>query len=336
MRCLQLARNGLGTTYPNPLVGSVIVHKDKIIGEGWHKKSGGAHAEVEAIRSVSDRSLLPESTLYVNLEPCSHYGKTPPCADLIVETKIPKVVIGTRDPHEIVSGKGIEKLKQSHIEVAENVLAAECRELNKRFFTLHTKKRPYIILKWAETSDGFIAPLSRVDKNPVWISSRHSRQLVHQWRTEEHAILVGMRTICDDNPMLTSRNWSGENPIRIVIDKRGDIPKDSHIFDNQSPTIIFTPSEKLSVPNVEIEKAVPDNFLTDILAGLFRRNINSVIVEGGSSTLNMFIDAGIWDEARIFSSLKRFGSGISAPRIDGRIESRINILDDELTILRRE
>lgn len=224
-RCIELAKNGLGTTYPNPLVGSVIVHDGKIIGEGWHKKAGEPHAEVNAVNSVKDKSLLKEATIYVSLEPCSHFGKTPPCCDLIIANKIPNVVVGTVDPFAKVAGNGIKKLIESGKNVTIGILEDECNELNKRFFTFHQKKRPYIILKWAETTDGFIAPISKEEKSPVWITNPYSRQLVHKWRTEEQAILVGTNTVLDDNPKLDARDFSGNNPVRIVLDKSGKISK---------------------------------------------------------------------------------------------------------------
>ena len=218
-RCIQLAKNGLGTTYPNPLVGSVIVYNGKIIGEGWHKKAGEAHAEVNAINSVKDKTLLAKSTIYVSLEPCSHYGKTPPCADLIAYHKIPNVIIGTIDPFAKVAGNGLKKLMEAGSKITLGVLEKECKELNKRFFTFHEKKRPYIILKWAETQDGFIAPLEQESGKPFWITSPESKKRVHKWRTEEAAILVGTKTVELDNPSLTARLWKGEQPLRVVIDK---------------------------------------------------------------------------------------------------------------------
>ena len=241
-RCIELARNGLGTTYPNPLVGSVIVYDGKIIGEGWHKKSGESHAEVNAVKAVKDKSLLKKATIYVSLEPCSHFGKTPPCCDLIIKNNIPNVVIGTVDPNVKVAGNGIKKLIEAGIHVTVGVLEEECNALNKRFFTFHKKKRPFIVLKWAESQDGFIAPTEKLEKKPVWITNQYSRQLVHKWRTEEQAILVGTQTAIDDNPKLNARDWSGKNPIRLVIDQNNRIEKNNHIFDNQAVTIVFSKS----------------------------------------------------------------------------------------------
>ena len=253
-RCLQLAQNGLGTTYPNPMVGCVIVHKETIIGEGWHYKAGMPHAEVNAISCVKNQQILSQSTLYVTLEPCSHFGKTPPCADLIISKKIKNIVVGTKDTFSEVSGRGIEKLQNAGCHVEVGVLEEECRKINKRFFTFHNKNRPYIILKWTETSDGFIAPAHRNTKKPVWISGELSQQLTHKWRSEEQAILVGKNTILDDNPSLTTRHWVGANPLRLVIDTNLQIPSSFSVFDAKTPTIIFSSREKKSVENIDFHK----------------------------------------------------------------------------------
>lgn len=314
-RCLELAKNGLGTTYPNPMVGSVIVCDGKIIGEGWHKKSGESHAEVNAVNSVKDKSLLKKSTIYVSLEPCSHFGKTPPCCDLIIENKIPNVVVGTVDSNIKVAGNGIKKLIESGAKVTVGVLEAECKELNKRFFTFHEKKRPYVILKWAETQDGFIAPLTKLDQKPVWITNEFSRQLVHKWRSEEQAILVGTQTVIDDNPKLDVRNWTGNNPIRIVLDQNNRIPKESHIYDNQVKTIIFSDIPKaINKENTTFEIIdFKQNLAEQILNVLYKHQIQSVIIEGGSRTLQTFIDENLWDEARVFIGNHNFETGIKAP-----------------------
>jgi len=248
-RCIELAKNGLGTTYPNPLVGSVIIRKDKIIGEGWHQKAGASHAEVNAVNSVKDESLLKKSTIYVSLEPCSHYGKTPPCSDLIIAKGIKKVVIGTVDPFAEVAGRGIKKLMEAGCEVQVGVLEKECQDLNKRFFTFHQKKRPYIILKWAQTADGFIAPTIQEKREPVWITNQYSKQLVHKWRSEEQAILVGTNTAIADNHKLNTRIWKGENPVRVVIDKELKIPQESALFDGTIKTIVLTENVKKSDNN---------------------------------------------------------------------------------------
>jgi len=321
-RCIQLAKNGLGTTYPNPLVGSVIVHNGKIIGEGWHKKAGEPHAEVNAINAVKNKALLKEATIYVSLEPCSHYGKTPPCADLIVHHKIPTVVIGTIDPFAKVAGNGVKKLKESGADVIVGILEAECNQLNRRFFTFHEKKRPYIILKWAQTQDGFIAPLRREERKPVWITNAYSRQLVHKWRSEEQAILVGTKTVMDDNPKLDVRDWVGDNPVRIVLDKNYKISKESLIFDKSASTIVIG----------EKEVSFSENLVEQVLAVLFDNNIQSVIIEGGSKTLQAFIEQKLWDEARVFIGQLSFESGTKAPSIHIENSCKTQIGNDELLI----
>ena len=321
-RCIELAQNGLGTTYPNPLVGSVIVYDGKIIGEGWHQKAGGPHAEVHAIRSVKNPELLPFATIYVSLEPCSHFGKTPPCSDLIIEHQIPNIVIGTIDPFAKVAGNGIKKLVQAGRNVTVGILEDECNQLNKRFFTFHNKKRPYIILKWAESHDGFIAPLTKQVRQPVWITNSYSRQLVHQWRTEEQAILVGTQTVIDDNPNLTARDWKGNNPIRIVLDQNNRISKENHIFDNQAKTLV------LSSDTIDYSKKIG----TQITDFLFLNNIQSVIIEGGRQTLQTFIDENLWDEARIFKGPVFLENGIQSPNIIKKEGTKKTIVEDELLI----
>lgn len=328
-----MAQNGLGTTYPNPMVGSVIVYDDNIIGEGWHRKSGESHAEVNAIHSVKDQSLLSKATIYVSLEPCSHYGKTPPCCDLIILHKIPNVVIGTIDPHSKVSGSGIQRLRESGANVTVGVLEKECVELNKRFFTFHKKQRPYIILKWAESLDGFIAPVSKDKKEPVWISNTFSRQLVHQWRSEEQAILVGTTTVLDDNPKLDVRDWAGANPVRVVLDRTGKISTDYHVKDEKTKTIIITEQENLtSTENSIYENAIFDTKLTkNITHILFKYGIQSVIIEGGKQTLQSFIDDTLWDEARVFIGKVSLKNGIEAPSIPGDFEIK-TIKEDQLKL----
>ncbi|MFK7001084.1 bifunctional diaminohydroxyphosphoribosylaminopyrimidine deaminase/5-amino-6-(5-phosphoribosylamino)uracil reductase RibD [Flavobacterium oreochromis] len=321
-RCIELAKNGLGTTYPNPLVGSVIVHNNLIIGEGWHQKSGEAHAEVNAINSTKDKNLLSQSTIYVSLEPCSHFGKTPPCADLIIKHKIPKVVIGTVDPFAKVCGAGIQKLKDAGCEVIIGILEKECQELNKRFFTFHQKKRPYIILKWAETTDGFIAPLKKEIQKPIWISNQYSRQLTHKWRTEEQAILIGTQTAIDDNPQLSARDWKGINPIRIVLDKKNKVPKENLIFDRSAPTFIL--DETVLNSN--------KNSVSSIIEWLYQHQIQSIIIEGGSRTLQHFIEHNYWDEARIFKNKETLIEGIKAPQISSLKVKSKRILNNELLI----
>ena len=333
-RCIELAKNGLGTTYPNPLVGSVIVYDGKIIGEGWHKKAGEPHAEVNAVLSVKDKTLLQKSTIYVSLEPCSHFGKTPPCCDLIIQNKIPNVVIGTIDPNEKVAGNGIKKLIEAGIHVTVGVLEDECNELNKRFFTFHQKKRPYVILKWAETQDGFIAPKEKLENKPVWITNTYSRQLVHKWRSEEQAILVGTQTVIDDNPKLDVRDWKGQNPVRIIIDQNNRTPKNNHILDNQTKTIILC---KSSI-NIDKENCIfevidfENNIAHQIVKVLFRHQIQSVIIEGGRQTLQTFINENIWDEARIFIGKSIFSSGTKAPALEKKHFEKHSIGNDELII----
>lgn len=335
-RALQLAKNGLGTTYPNPLVGSVIVHNGKIIGEGWHKKAGEPHAEVNAVNSVKDKSLLKEATIYVTLEPCSHFGKTPPCCDLIIANEIPNVVVGTIDPFVKVAGTGIQKLKDSEKNVIVGVLETECQEINKRFFTFHEKKRPYIILKWAESKDGFIAPIQKDTKRPVWITNQYSRQLVHKWRTEEQAILVGTQTVLDDNPKLDARDYFGNNPIRIAIDKSNKIPEESSIKNGKLKTIIFSEDIFLTKKiNYSHKKTIFDtHFLKNLVSELYNENIQSVIIEGGSKTLQTFINENLWDEARVFIGDVKFGNGIKAPEFKVENFESFHIMEDKLKIFR--
>jgi len=334
-RCLQLAKNGFGKTYPNPMVGCVIVSNNQIIGEGWHQKAGEAHAEVHAINAVKDKSQLKKATLYVSLEPCSHHGKTPPCSDLILKYSIPKVVIGTVDPHSKVAGKGIEKLQKAGVSVEVGVLEKECRELNKRFFTFHQKKRPYIILKWAESADGFLSPTHKEARQPVWITNSYSRQLVHKWRTEEQAILAGTTTVLVDNPSLDARDWKGTNPVRIILDRFGKIPSDFTVKNKAQKTIIFTEQEIFSKDeNCIYENIIFDSQLIErICAFLYSLEIQSVLVEGGAKTLTSFIEAGLWDEARVFKGAMMFKEGTKAPSINGILESIKNSNYDELLIL---
>ncbi|MBE0391418.1 Riboflavin biosynthesis protein RibD [Flavobacterium sp. PL0002] len=331
-RCIALAKNGLGTTYPNPMVGSVIVYNDTIIGEGWHKKSGEGHAEVNAINSVKDKSLLKKATIYVSLEPCSHFGKTPPCCDLIIKNEIPYVVVGTVDPNIQVAGNGIKRLVAAGAKVTVGILEKECNQLNKRFFTFHLKKRPYIILKWAESNDGFIAPENKDEQKPVWITNAYSRQLVHKWRSEEQAILVGTQTVLDDNPKLDVRHWTGANPVRVVLDQNNRIPNSLHVFDNQVKTIFISKSK----PETEQENCLfesidfEQNIASQVTEVLYKHKIQSVIIEGGRQTLQTFITANLWDEARIFIGNVSFKTGTTAPEIARKNLEKFAILDDEL------
>jgi diaminohydroxyphosphoribosylaminopyrimidine deaminase/5-amino-6-(5-phosphoribosylamino)uracil reductase len=339
--CVELARNGSGLVAPNPMVGCVIVHKERIIGEGYHKEFGGTHAEVNAIKTVSDKELLKDSVLYVNLEPCSHHGKTPPCADLIIKMNIPKVVIGMADPFEEVAGKGIQKLKDACIEVVSGILEDECRELNKRFITFHEKKRPYIILKWAQTKDGFIGKIKNTSSEytPSWITNENLKTLVHKWRTEEQSIMVGTNTALLDNPQLNAREWKGNDPIRIALDKNLRLPETLHIFDDSVPTIIFTASNKATkkIKNTEfIEIDFNGKIASQVCDVLFEKKIQSLFVEGGTMLLQAFIDSNLWDEARIFTGNKEFHEGVKAPEIEGKIISEDVFANDSLVIMKRK
>ena len=305
------------------MVGCVIVVEDIVIAEGYTSPYGGAHAEVNAIQSVKDPQLLEKATLYVTLEPCAHFGKTPPCSDLIIAHKIPRVVIGCLDEHEKVCGKGISKLKSAGCEVIVGILESECKTHHKRFFTFHKKKRPYIILKWAESNDGFIAPLKKLENKPVWISNMYSRQLVHQWRSEEQAILVGANTVTQDNPSLTTRDIKGKNPIRIVIDIQKSLPESSQVFNSEAKTITLT--------NAEIDSTAP--LAIQVCNALYLNDISSVIIEGGKKTLQAFIDEKLWDEARIFSSNKDLKTGIKKPHLEGKLISETLIKSDTLKII---
>ncbi|WP_300440814.1 bifunctional diaminohydroxyphosphoribosylaminopyrimidine deaminase/5-amino-6-(5-phosphoribosylamino)uracil reductase RibD [Christiangramia sp.] len=337
-RCIELAQNGLGNTYPNPMVGSVIVHNGKIIGEGWHQKAGEPHAEVNAINSVKDEKLLKQATIYVSLEPCSHFGKTPPCSDLIIAKGIKKVVIGTMDPFAKVAGRGIKKLMDAGCEVKVGILEEECFELNKRFFTYHKKQRPYIILKWAQTEDGFIAPKERNEKRPVWITNKYSGQLVHKWRSEEASILVGTNTAIKDNPSLNVRNWTGNDPVRIVIDRERKIPEDYALLDGKQQTIVLCQhTENSNLKNLIFKQIdFSENIAGQICMILFKNELQSVIIEGGSKILQQFIDKNLWDEARIFTGRVQFKEGIKAPEISGRIIEEKKITDDTLKIYKND
>ncbi len=314
-RCIQLARNGMCNAAPNPMVGAVIVHNDRIIGEGYHARCGEGHAEVNAIRSVKDESLLQESTIYVSLEPCSHYGKTPPCADLIIRKGIPRVVVGCVDPFSLVSGRGIQKLKDAGIDVKVGVLEAECRQLIKRFVTFNTQQRPYITLKWAESADGFI-DINREEGQPVVLSTPITSMYVHKQRAEHHAILVGRKTALLDNPSLTTRNWYGKNPVRLVIDKELTLPTSLKLFDGSAPTWIFTAQDKASTSQVIYFKLdFNRSILPQILQKLYENKLQALLVEGGSRLLQSFIDEGLWDEIYTEHSAKVLENGVKEPVI---------------------
>lgn len=315
-RCIELARKGLGSTSPNPMVGSVIVYDNKIIGEGYHKKCGEAHAEVNAVNSVQDKSLLQKATIYVSLEPCAHVGRTPSCAKMISELKIPNVIIGSVDPFAKVNGKGIEILESAGINVTTGILEKECIELNKRFYTFHQKGRPYIILKWAETKDGYVDYMRKpgTDSKAAWITNEHCKTLVHKWRTEEDAFMVGTNTVILDNPQLTARKWVGENPVRITIDEFCSFNKSYKIFDDQAHTIVFNSvKDDIKDKTTYIKLNFAIDIAPQILSILYELEIQSLVVEGGSQTLESFIRTGLWDEARIFTGDKIFKSGVKAP-----------------------
>lgn len=327
-RALELAELGLASVSPNPLVGCVIVNHNRIIGEGYHQKYGGPHAEVNAIHSVKNQDLLPEATVYVTLEPCAHYGKTPPCANLLVEKRVKKVVIAAMDSNPLVGGKGIEILKNAGIEVETGLLETEARWQNRRFFTQIEKNRPYVILKWAQTADGFVA---RKDFSSKWISNPLSRQFVHKWRAEEDAILVGKNTAYYDNPSLNVRDWSGKDPIRLVIDPQLHLDRQLKIFDQSIPTICYNLLKNEEHQNLEFVKLEPNFHPKEILAHLQKRKIQSVIVEGGAFVLKNFLDAELWDEARVFTGSSKFGEGIEAPKMHQNPDRQISIQEDLLS-----
>ncbi|MCX6224011.1 MAG: bifunctional diaminohydroxyphosphoribosylaminopyrimidine deaminase/5-amino-6-(5-phosphoribosylamino)uracil reductase RibD [Bacteroidia bacterium] len=333
-RCLDLARNGLGSVAPNPMVGAVIVHGGRIIGEGFHSGFGKPHAEVEAINQVQDQSLLPKSTLYVNLEPCNHQGKTPPCTNLILDKKIGRVAISQTDPNAAAGG-GIDRLCSEGVEVITGVLERESRWLNRRFNTFHEKRRPYLILKWAQTTDGFVDTLRDKPENqkPTWITDETCRRLVHKWRTEEQSVLAGSQTILLDNPQLNVRAWTGNNPLRITIDRKGDL-RSPHpqsidfsgdrglgdrgsplrIMDGEIPTIIYTCTEQLNQQNLEFFRISPDEPVwPQVLTDLYKRSIQSILVEGGPTLFETLIRENLWDEARVFIGPGWFGNGVRAP-----------------------
>lgn len=335
-RCLELAKKGLFEALPNPSVGAVIVYKNRIIGEGATSKYGGAHAEVNAINSIKDKNLLRESTLYVSLEPCSHFGKTPPCADLIIKMNIPKVIIGITDPFSKVCGQGISKLKQAGIEVIVGVLKDQCKELNKRFLTLNQHHRPYIILKWAQTSDNFIAPLKTNENQIFWISNNYSQQLVHKWRSEEVSFLVGTQTVINDNPSLTTRSWFGKNPIRLYIDRTAKIGDDYALTDQQTETWCFTEKANLhNKPNlIYFQIDFSKNIIKQICNVLYHKQIASVVVEGGLQTLQSFIDLGYWDEARVFNNQNTLNKGVKAPYINNHSKIETYKIDSDILTIK--
>jgi diaminohydroxyphosphoribosylaminopyrimidine deaminase/5-amino-6-(5-phosphoribosylamino)uracil reductase len=338
-RCLELAELGAGSVAPNPMVGSVIVHNGKIIGEGFHRQHGGPHAEVNAINAVPDSNTLKTSTLYVNLEPCAHHGLTPPCSDLIIKKQIPKVVIGTIDPFSEVAGKGIEKLKKAGIEVEVGILEEECRELNKRFFCFHEKKRPYVILKWAQTLDGFI-DMDRSPENygePTWITGELALRLVHKIRSQEDAIIVGTNTAEKDNPSLTVRHWPGRNPLRVVIDRNLRLPLSHNLFNSEHKTLVFNSiktEENSAVSYVKID--FNSNIVNQILMVMHNLKIQSLIVEGGRQLIESFFQTNQWDESHVFIGNTIFHRGVSAPEIRGKLIAEELLQTDWLKVFRNQ
>ena len=315
-KCLDLAIKGIGKTYPNPLVGCVIVLNDKIISEGWHKSYGEVHAEVDAINKIKDKSILKECSLYVNLEPCNHHGRTPPCTDLILKYGIKNVIIGIRDPNKNVVGSGIEYLKKSGCNVKHNVLKDECNFINRRFTTFNKFERPYITLKWAESKDGFIGPIKNKlnSGRVIWLSNKKSRVLSHKWRTEEQSILVGVQTIIDDNPNLTSRYYRGNNPIRIIVDPSLRIPHNSKVLNNDSESIIFSNSRN----KIEGINVIYNDFNNkdSLINSIYDQKIQSVIVEGGRKTLQYFIDNNFWDCMKVIKTNIKLNEGTPRPNFN--------------------
>lgn len=310
-RCIELAKKATGDTYPNPLVGSVIVHNGKIIGEGYHHKAGENHAEINAINSVEDKSLIPESTIYVSLEPCAHFGKTPPCALKIVESGFKKVVIGAMDSHDKVNGKGKKIIQDTGIEVVSGILEKECIDLNKRFFTYHEKKRSFIVLKWAQSGNGFIDK----DFKPTQISNSLTKQYVHELRNNEHAILIGTMTALRDNPSLTTREMTGRNPVRILIDIDLKVPTDYHIYNNEAETLVFNSVKNSDEGNIRFIKTEREGFIEKLIKKLYELQIQSVIVEGGNFVLQQFIDANLWDETIVIKNENlQIENGTRAPK----------------------
>ncbi|PZP49206.1 MAG: bifunctional diaminohydroxyphosphoribosylaminopyrimidine deaminase/5-amino-6-(5-phosphoribosylamino)uracil reductase RibD [Pseudopedobacter saltans] len=338
-RCLELAIRGQGHVAPNPMVGSVLVYKDRIIGEGYHQLYGQPHAEVNCIYSVKneDRHLIPDATIYVSLEPCAHFGKTPPCADLIIRNNIKKVVVGCRDPFEAVNGKGIEKLLAAGIDVQMSSIEKECIFFNRRFFTFHKKKRPYIILKWAQTLDGSIAYANQEKEERLFISNNIANREVHKWRHDEAAILVGTQTAMLDNPSLTNRQWKGKSPIRLVIDKHGKIPLNYKIFNDEADTVIFSYQENYkNETTTQIQLSSQKDDLTQIMDYCYQNNIQSILVEGGKQLLQSFLDKNIWDEARLITNENLIiQNGLKAPSFNNNIKAteHYNLDDNKIDII---
>ncbi len=329
LRALELAELGRGKVSPNPMVGCVIVHEGRIIGEGFHQQYGGPHAEPNAIHSVQDQELLRDATVYVSLEPCAHHGKTPPCADLLVAKQVKKVVIAAVDSNPLVGGKGIKILEKAGIEVVTGIMEKEARIQNKRFFTMIEQKRPYVILKWAQTLDKFIA---RPNYDSKWISNPYSRQLVHQWRTEEDAIMVGTKTAHFDNPRLNVRDWDGKNPLRIVIDKQLTLDPNLALFDRSQPTLCYNLLQDKEEENLTFVKMNEDFSIGELLHDLYERKVQSVLIEGGSYLMQLFIQSELWDEARVFTGNQQFGTGIPAPQLSTFPHEVLDIMGDRLEV----
>lgn len=329
LRALELAELGRGEVSPNPMVGCVIVYGDRILGEGYHQKYGSAHAEPNAVLAVKDQELLKKATVYVTLEPCAHFGRTAPCAQLLVDRQVKKVVIAVQDPNPLVGGKGIQILLNAGIEVVVGVLERKASILNKRFFTQIVKKRPYVILKWAQSRDGFVA---RTDYSSKWISHAHSRLLVHRWRSEEDALMVGTKTAHFDDPKLNTREWKGKNPVRIVIDKQLTLDNNLSLFDRSQPTICYNLIKSEESPLMTWVKLQKEFTIRDLLQDLHRRNIQSVIVEGGSILLRAFLSQNLWDEARVFTGKAIFGSGVPAPSMTRVSQEMMNVSGDRLSV----
>ena len=340
-RCIEIGKNAMGSAPPNPMVGAVIVSEDRIIGEGYTSAFGGPHAEVNAINSVEDPALLTQATLYVTLEPCSHYGKTPPCANLILESGIPKVVVGIKDPNEKVAGTGIRRLEEGGCKVITGILEQQCRYHHRRFLTYHEKKRPYVILKWAQSSDGYMTPKAAVrdsDPKPFWISSKASRQLVHKWRSEEQAILVGTNTALKDNPSLTTRSWKGKNPLRVLLDRNLRVPKNFKILSGNVPTLVLTcKAPQNDNPTLEYIMIPEEEFdAQGILGIMWQRGISSIIVEGGRKVLDLFLLEGLWDEARIFTGNASLQDGLEAPVLKNINAALFEVGTDQLKIIQND
>jgi diaminohydroxyphosphoribosylaminopyrimidine deaminase / 5-amino-6-(5-phosphoribosylamino)uracil reductase len=328
-RALQLAALGMGSVAPNPMVGCVIVHNNTIIGEGYHQQYGGPHAEVNAVNSVKNKELIKESTIYVSLEPCAHYGKTPPCAELLVKHLPKKVMVCNLDPNPLVAGKGIALLREAGIQVETGILAEEGQHLNRRFFVALQQNRPYIILKWAQTANGYVA---HTNKTPLSITGPLANTLNHQMRSQEQAIFIGMGTALADNPSLTTRHWSGKNPIRIVLDPMLDLPMSAHFFDDNSQKIVVNTQKNQDLNSLKFLQINPKLALEDILSVLHAQGIQSVIVEGGTKTLQRFITTNLWDEARVFTSNKEISEGYQGPIFNKKYSFKQTLETDTLAV----